>query len=435
MLRFNEVKNTVIKNIFFPRTKFQRDVLWNTLSFVTMGISGIALNILIVIKYGAEILGAFNQVYALYILVSQLAVFGLYASVLKHISEHSENRPLCNEIITSALLIGLVIASLVSLVYYIGASPIGKLLDSSLVVKGLIFSLVGLWCFSINKILLAFLNGKRLMKAFALFTAFRYLMLPLSLVGLILLGLPGYAAPIIFSLTEFILLIGLIIFSFRFFSITSINKCKKWFKVHLPFGGKSLVGGTVTEMNTRIDVLMLGAFFGDKVVGIYSFAAMLAEGLDQIPSIFRVNYNPLLTKFVVTKHLKELCLIIRTFLKKWVPFALMIGFLAVLIFPLFVKIITDEPDFLKGWIIFAILIAGIVARSGYAVFWDLPAQSGHPGYQTILITLVAISNILLNYFFILQWGMYGAAIATAISFILGIFYLKIIVKKLLGVII
>lgn len=422
-----------LTGFIFRKSKFQRDVWWNALTFVAMAVSGLALNILIIVKYGAEILGVFNQVYAIYILISHLAVFGLYASVLKHISEHSENRQASDEIITSALLIGLVIASLVSFIYYLGASLMGKLLDSPLVVNGLIFSSVGLWCFSINKILLAFLNGKRLMKAFALFYAFRYLMLPLSLVGLILLDLPGYTLPLIFSLAEFFLFIGLVIFSFRFFSIIPINQCKRWFKIHLFFGGKSLVGGSISDLNTRVDVLMLGAFLSDKLVGVYSLAAMLAEGIDQITNIFKVNYNPLLTKLIVAKRFKELCLMVGTFLKKWLPFALMIGFLSILVFPLFVKVIAAEPEFLKGWLVFAILIAGIVVKSGYAVFWELPSQAGYPGHQTILITMVVLSNVILNYFFILQWGIYGAAAATAISFILGIFYLKIIVKKLLGV--
>lgn len=422
-----------LKNIIFPKSKFQRNVSWNVLRFGAIGIGGISLNILLVAIYGAETLGTFNQVYAVYILASQVAVFGLYSSVLKHISQYSEDRILCNAILTSALILTIGIGSLVSFLYY-GAVPfIGKLLDSTSVAKGLIFAVFGLWCFSLNKILLSFLNGLRSMKAFALFEACRYLMMPCFLIGLAVLGFPGYASPLIFSLTEFTLLIALLIFSSRFFSFASINQCKKWFKVHLSFGGKSIVGGTVTEMNSRVDALMLGIFSTDRVVGIYSFAAMLAEGFDQIPGIFRVNFNPLLTKFVVSNRLKELHSIIRSFFKKWMPIALMMGLVAAIIFPLIVKIITDDPEFLKGWIVFIILVSGLAVRSGYAVFWELPSQAGYPGYQTILITLVIASNIFLNYLLIPIWGMYGAAVATALSFILSMFYLKVVIKKLLNI--
>ncbi len=424
-----------LKNTILPKNRFQRGISWNALTFGIMGISGIALNILIITKYGTEILGAFNQVYAVYILMSQFAVFGIYASVLKHISEHSENRASCNKILTSALFIVIGTGTLVCIIYYAAIPFIGKLLDSSAVAKGLIYSIVGLWCFSLNKILLAFLNGKRLMKAFAFFNGLRYIIMPLSIGALILLNFPGYALPIIFSLTEFILLIVLLIFSFRFFSIVSIDKCKRWFKIHLLFGSKSLIGGTVTEANSRIDIFMLGIFLSDKMVGIYSLAAIFAEGLAQIPTIFRVNYNPLLTKFVVQKRLKELSLNIKTFLKKWTPVALIVGLLAVLIFPLLVKLIGDDPELSKSWLVFAILTAGIVIWSGYAVFWELPSQSGYPGHQTTLILFVAGSNVLLNYLLIPHWGIYGAGLATSASFILSIFYLKLVVKKLLNIVI
>ncbi|GAF75436.1 unnamed protein product, partial [marine sediment metagenome] len=201
----------------------------------------------------------------------------------------------------------------------------------------------------------------------------------------------------------------------------------------LLFGGKSLAGGTIGVINTRVDVLMLGAFLSDKAVGIYSFAAILAEGFNQIPNIFRVNYDPLITKLVVRKQLEKLRLIIRKFLKQWPPVSIIIGILAVILFPMFVKIITNDPEILRGWIVFTILIVGVIFKSGYSVFWRIPSQSGYPGYQTALIIFVTLSNILLNYLFIPQWGIYGAACATSISFLLSVLCLKTIVKKLLGI--
>lgn len=422
-----------IKDFILPKNNFQRGVSWNALTFGIMGVSGIVLNLLIITKYGAEILGAFNQVYAVYIFASQLAVFGIYASVLKHISQYSEDRAVCNEIITSALIVGIIIGGLVSFLYYLSIPLAERLLSSALVAKGLFFSVIGLWCFALNKILLAFLNGMRQMKAFALFTGFRYVMMPLFLLVFIILKLPGFICPLVFTLTEFVLLIGLTIFSFRFFSIASINQCKKWLKIHLPFGAKSLIGGSIIELNSRIDVFMLGIFSSDKLVGIYSLAAIFADGFSQIPVIFQVNYNPLLTKLVVSKHLEELRSVIKSFLKKWIPFALMIAAITVLIYPIMVKIISSDPEISKSWLVFAILMAGIMIRSGYAVFWELPSQSGFPGHQTAMILLVTMTNIFLNYLLIPPWGMSGAAIATSISLVLGIFYQKLIVKKILGI--
>jgi O-antigen/teichoic acid export membrane protein len=422
-----------MKLIALPESKFQRDVWWNVLTFGVMGISGIVLNLLIVGFYGTEILGAFNQVYAVYIFFSQLAVFGLYASVLRYISEHAADRGRCSEILVSALLLCLGIGSLVTLLYYFMSHPLGELLHSQFVAQGLIFSLPGLWFFSLNKILLAFLNGLRQMKAYALFTAFRYLMLPLSLLALVIFKLPGYFSPAVFSITEFFLFILLVVFSFRLFSFVSLKRCFSWFSVHLLFGRKSLVGGAVTEMNSRVDVFMLGIFFSDKVVGVYSLAAIFAEGLAQIPTIFRVNFNPLLTRFVVEKKTEELRELIKLFFKKAAKPSLVLAVAAVVGFPLLAKLINNDPEVYKSWLVFIVLVGGIGLWSRYAVFWELPTQAGFPGRQTALIAAVALSNVGLNLILIPLWGIYGAALATSLSFISGIFYLKLIVRKILGI--
>ena len=422
-------------NFISPKNNFQKGVWWNFLTFVTLGASGVALNVLILIFYGTEILGAFNQVYAVYILASQFAVFGLYSSVLKHISQYSEDKATRDGIFTSALILGAGTAGAVSAIYYFLIPFISHVLKSENVGIGLSFTVIGLWLFAMNKIMLSSLNGKSLMKEFALFSAFRYIMLPVSLAAFIFLGFPGYFAPFIFTSTEFLLFVGLSFFSLRFFSFAPLKECSKWLRRHLVFGAKSFFGGTVVEINSRVDVLMLGIFLSDQTVGIYSLAAMFAEGLEQIPAIFRVNFNPLLTKLVVQNKLKELVLIVGSFLRKWTVMALVVGAVSVLAFPLVVMIVSGEEGLPGAWLVFAILTAGITARSGYSVFWELPSQSGYPGFQTLLVSSVAITNVILNYSLILFLGMYGAAIATAISFILSIFYLKIIVKKTLGVMI
>jgi len=72
-------------------------------------------------------------------------------------------------------------------------------------------------------------------------------------------------------------------------------------------------------------------------------------------------------------------------------------------------------------------------RSGYYVFWELPIQAGHPGWQTALILFVMSGNILLNFLLVSRWGMYGAATATATTFVLSVVWLKIVVKKTLGI--
>lgn len=70
--------------------KFRRDLRWSLAALGLTGACGLALNTLIGVTYGKEALGVFNQVFAAYILLSQLAVLGVHFSTLKHLSESVE---------------------------------------------------------------------------------------------------------------------------------------------------------------------------------------------------------------------------------------------------------------------------------------------------------------------------------------------------------
>ena len=67
-------------------------------------------------------------------------------------------------------------------------------------------------------------------------------------------------------------------------------------RVHLVYGTKSAVSGMLLELNSRVDVLMIGYFLDDARVGIYSFASTLAEGVFQLLVVLQNNYNPLIAR-------------------------------------------------------------------------------------------------------------------------------------------
>ena len=71
--------------------KFFGDTAWNYLAFSVMALTGILLNFLIAWKSGIESLGVFNQIYAAYVILGQLAVFGINDSVQKTTAEHTND--------------------------------------------------------------------------------------------------------------------------------------------------------------------------------------------------------------------------------------------------------------------------------------------------------------------------------------------------------
>ena len=94
------------------KRKFSTDAIAGFVSIAILGISGLLINVLIAHHYNAAVLGAFNQVFAIYILGSQLGTLGVQFSVLKYSAEYSSQK----EELQALFLTGLMIVVASSLV-------------------------------------------------------------------------------------------------------------------------------------------------------------------------------------------------------------------------------------------------------------------------------------------------------------------------------
>ena len=79
-----------------------------------------------------------------------------------------------------------------------------------------------------------------------------------------------------------------------------------------------------------------------------------------------------------------------------------------------------------------VLLAGLLVYAVFIPFDYVLLQSGMPGRQSLLFTINVVTNILLNLIFIPNLGIWGAALATAISFALSAVFLNIAAKIWLG---
>jgi len=172
------------------------------------------------------------------------------------------------------------------------------------------------------------------MKAYAVFQALRYIFLIIGLVALIIYSVDGNRLPIILTFSEFLLFVVLFPYSLRHVKIPFSRKVVRWAKEHVGFGGKAAVGNILIDVNTRVDVLLLGFFTSDRIVGIYSFAAMLADGFSQLPVVLRTNVNPIITRYRFGKSKEDLEVAVRKGVRLLYTFLAPVGVLAVACFPL-----------------------------------------------------------------------------------------------------
>jgi O-antigen/teichoic acid export membrane protein len=422
----------VLENI--GRSQFNQDVLWNIGSLGILALGGVGINLVVTRFRGNEALGVFNQVYAIYIVLSQVGVGGLQFSVLKHVSHNQDDVPTCADITIAALILVAVIAGLICVGMYLLAEVAGVLLDSAGVEQGLLVAIPGLFFFALNKVLINALNGLRHMKAYAVFRSLRFILIPVSI--LVIIGFQLSIPYLLLSLTasEVLLFVSLIRYvHVRLFPLTASSNLRRWFLEHISFGSRGMLSGILLELNTRIDVLMLGYFSTDAIVGVYSFAATLAEGFAQIPLAIRWNVDPILGGLFAENGTGRIGEMSRKIRRVLYPIMGIMGVAAILSYPVFLNLWVVNGETATGWAVFATIMVGVLVNSGYRPFTGIILQGGRPGAYTLFIVGLVVGDAMLNLVFIPVLGVYGAAIVTGLTYVLEAVLLVICARKLFGV--
>ena len=364
--------------------KFQQDLLWNIGGLGVAGVSGVLLYFLIGDLYGAAALGVFNQVFAVYIFFSQFAVLGIHNSTLKYVAEFRTKPGDIGEILGSALVLTILWAGLISTVFWTLSGLAGDVLSSPDVAVGIRYATPGLFVFAINKVILGALNGMRHMRWFAVLQAGRLVFMLIGFGCCVAWGVGRAQLPVLLTVSELATLAVAIWPLAVHLGLTRLRPRRIWGARHGRFGTKSFLSGVVVELNTRVDILMLGYFSTDTVVGIYSFAAIFAEAFFQILVVVRNNYNPLLVEFLAGGQHAALHAAVRAGRNMTYLFMGAAGIAGTAAFVGVVPLITAHEELAASWPIFAILVAGIVASSGYVPFNQILMLAGLPGWHTIM---------------------------------------------------
>jgi len=413
-------------------SKFSTDVLWNLGSLALLGASGVLINTIIAHYQSPASLGVFNQAFAFYIVLSQLAVGGMQFSIVKYLSP-TDDRDLMATVVSSALVAITVTAVLVAAVAFLLAPSIGVLFKSKDVTLGIQFICPAVVLFSVNKAFMMVLNGTRRMRAYATFQGLRYLLIIVNVIGLILAGFAGSYLAWCFLVSELLLAIALIGFVHK--SVVGLGLryvTRSWIFRHLSFGMRGFFGGMLSDLNTRVDIILLGYFVNDASVGIYSFAAVFAEGFGQISYVVKQNLDPIIGRLTAAKSIDQLRSVMRRVVLVFVPFILALSIVAALLFPVMVRLLTDDR-FVESWPIFTILLAGVVINAGFRPFQGVFLLTGRPGLHSLFFLIIVFSNAILNILFIQRMGTIGAAVATSLAYVIESLLILYGIRKILVV--
>jgi O-antigen/teichoic acid export membrane protein len=414
-------------------SKYRIDLAWNIASFVLCGIIGVSFNILIIRHYDAATLGYFNQVYALFLFLCQTAVWGVHLSVQKYVPQFARSPRHTSVILASGFVVTFLTASVVTAAAVLLRRVPGAVFGSRSITEGFVFAVPGLLFFPLNKVLLSYLNGMRNMVAFAGFNLLRFVLMLALLIGFVGSGVPGLYLSLVFSIPEFALLLILLVHTGRHFDAPSFRRLVRTGLLQLRFGTNAALGHIVLDLNSKVDVLVLGLFLPDRAVGIYSFSAFIVDGMIQLFFVFRANINPILTQAFYRSSRRQLENLVRTQVRRFYLVFAAIGAAALAVYPLFLRIVRVTESYGTSVAVFAILTAGCVAGSGYIPFQMIFGQTGFPRRQSVFLICAFALNVGLNFMLVPRFGLMGSASATALALAVQPFLLKAMARRRPGI--
>ena len=412
--------------------KLSQDISWSMLSFFILGISGILINIIITVTRDASALAVFNLAYAVYIIGSQFAVWGVHYSVLRYAAFYHDSPAERGVMLCSASVLSLITGVILAAVIYFCEPFFTLVFHSAETGQAIGHISWGLLLFPLNKVLLAYLNGLRKIKAFSVLQALRYLVIMIVVALVSASAAPIASATYAFFVSELLTTLAAGVYICRARLIDSPGLSRAWILRHLDFGSRSLMVGMCTEINTRVDVLVIGFFLSEHATGVYSFAAMLAEGIYQVLAMVRLNFNPLLVAVIRDADWTQ-ARNLRAQAQKYVaPLLFLLSACVLAAYWVLAAWIMPDKGLLEGMPALLILLCGMNLIATFVPFDNLLLISGHPVYQTIQHLVMLGSNVAAAFLLVPIMGIEGAATGTIIGYIAGIAVMMYFTERLLS---
>jgi O-antigen/teichoic acid export membrane protein len=414
-------------------------IVWNLGAFAFIAIGGAAIHVLLGRFYGAEVLGAFNQALTVYIVCSQLSVLGVHYHVLREVSiatsieAEGERRRAIARITVAGLLAIATLSLPIAAGGVIAQTWVAQLFASPGTGAAWFWLALTLPFFSANKILFAAINGLERLRTLAVLNASRYVVLALALGVFVSSGLNPFYLTSIFLVSELLLfLIGLAVLADMLSAWRLDDRWRSLIARNLSFGARSFMSGAFAELNTRVDILVIGMFMSDRAAGIYSIAALIYEGISQIGVALRNIVNPRIARGIeegdhdgLRRYLLKLGLLTSGLVA-------VASIIAVAGFPFFVDIVLGDSSFDLGFTALVILLSGLTLTAGFLLLDFLPVLAGRPVMQSAFKGGAVAVNVALNLALVPLMGIEGAALGTCLALLISAVLLIGISHRYLG---
>ena len=184
----------------------------------------------------------------------------------------------------------------------------------------------------------------------------------------------------------------------------------------LSFSIPLVLAAVVSRILGEVDTLMLGYFKSTAVVGLYDPAYQLASGLPVILSSFGFLYLPLTSRLDSEESYEEINTIYKV-TTKWLFIAGFSLYLLFVAFPYDILSLVFSKAYAGGSNALWIVATGFFISAAVGRAQDTLAAIGYTRVILAINIAAATLNIILNAVLIPEFGLMGAATATAVSFV------------------
>ena len=164
----------------------------------------------------------------------------------------------------------------------------------------------------------------------------------------------------------------------------------------------------MATLNYRVDVIMLNGRVPDAAIGVYSIGVTVAERVWMIPDAMK---GVMLSNLTKGKDANETAFVIR--LCNTGCLILILGIIA-LGRPFITWVFGAEYQ--GAYQITLLLLLGVFSMIYYKAIANYNIAMGKQTISFVLLSVSVLSNIIANFILIPVWGIYGAGIASVISY-------------------
>lgn len=182
------------------------------------------------------------------------------------------------------------------------------------------------------------------------------------------------------------------------------------------FSAPLVVAGILGQLLTRTDTIMLGALSDSYQVGMYNAARPLAGGILIVLSAFGFLYLPMMSRLDADAKRERMDRIYKT-TTKWIFIITFPAFLTFVFFPADVLRVFFGPEYTAGAPALVVLSMGFFVNAVLGRNRETLSALGLTTYLLGSNALAFTTNVVANFLLIPAYGLVGAAMASAASFL------------------